>query len=451
MRPDALRGGYLDRFEVPGRPDIYCGLGLLVPFSVIKIMSLRILRLMTAGESHGPMLVSILDGLPAGVPVDIEAIDADLKRRMSGYGRGKRMKIESDRARIVGGVRRGVTLGSPIAYLIENKDWPNWEHVMGIAAPTAAEADSGAVGESGNTPVQQVDVRRVTRPRPGHADLAGGLKYDRSDLRDILERASARETASRVAAGGFCKQFLAALDVQIAAHVLQIGSAAVADGTEIPFETIEQHAEASAVRCADDDASQRMVEVITAASNDLDTLGGVFEVVARNVPPGLGSHVQWDRKLDARLAHAMISIPAMKAMEIGRGVWAAGQPGSAVHDPITFDADSRTYARPSNRAGGTEGGVTNGAELRVRVYMKPLSTLRKPLASVDIETGEAIQAVVQRSDVCAVPAAAVIGEAMLALVLADACLEKFGGDSLGETQRNWRGFLEQIRNFPPER
>ena len=409
---------------------------------------------MTAGESHGPMLVSILDGLPAGVPVDVEAIDADLKRRMGGYGRGKRMKIESDRARIVGGVRRGVTLGSPIAYLIENKDWPNWEHVMGIATPAppnAADADPGAVAESGNTPVQQADVRRVTRPRPGHADLAGGLKYDRSDLRDILERASARETASRVAAGGFCKQFLAALDIQIAGHVLQIGSAAVANGSEIPFETIEERAEASPVRCADDDAAQRMVEVITAASNDLDTLGGVFEVVARNVPPGLGSHVQWDRKLDARLAHAMISIPAMKAMEIGRGVWAAGQPGSAVHDPITFDADSRTYVRPSNRAGGTEGGLTNGAEVRVRVYMKPLSTLRKPLASVDIETGEAIEAVVQRSDVCAVPAAAVIGEAMLALVLADACLEKFGGDSLGETQRNWRGFLEQVQRFPPKR
>jgi chorismate synthase len=411
-------------------------------------MSLRILRLMTAGESHGPMLVSILEGLPAGMPVDIDAIDADLRRRMGGYGRGKRMKIESDSARIVAGVRHGATLGSPIAYLIENKDWPNWEHVMGAASPADREVEAGAVGESGNAPAKQVDARRVTRPRPGHADLAGGLKYDRSDLRDILERASARETASRVAAGGFCKQFLGALNVEIASHVLQIGSAAIPDGPDVPFEDILGRAEASPVRCVDGDASARMVEAITDASNDLDTLGGVFEVAARNVPPGLGSHVQWDRKLDARLAHAMVSIPAMKAMEIGKGVWAAGQPGSAVHDGITFDPASRTYGRPTNRAGGTEGGITYGGELRVRVYMKPLATLRQPLPSVDIETGEAIDAVVQRSDVCAVPAASVVGEAMLALVLADACLEKFGGDSMGETERNWSGFLQQINDFP---
>lgn len=412
-------------------------------------MSFRILRLMTAGESHGPLLVSILEGLPAGLPIDIDAIDADLKRRMGGYGRGKRMKIESDRVRIVGGVRHGATLGSPIAWLIENKDWPNWEHVMGAEAPVGEE-DTGAVAESGNQPAPRpADPRRVTRPRPGHADLAGGLKYDRADLRDILERASARETASRVAAGAFCKQFLAALQVDIVGHVLRIGSAAVDEAAEIPFDQIVAVAEPSDVRCADDEAAARMIEAIDAAGNNLDTLGGVVEIVARNVPPGLGSHVQWDRKLDARLAHAMVSIPAMKAMEIGRGVWAAGQPGSAVHDPISFDADSRTYRRPSNRAGGTEGGVTYGGELRVRVFMKPLSTLRQPLPSVDIETGEAIDAVVQRSDVCAVPAAAVVGEAMLALVLADACLEKFGGDSLTETTRNWRGFIQQTREFPP--
>jgi len=404
---------------------------------------------MTAGESHGPMLVSILEGLPAGMPIDIGAIDADLKRRMGGYGRGKRMKIESDRARIVGGVRRGTTIGSPIAFLIENKDWPNWQHVMGVEAPVARDEDTGAVGESGNLPATAPDPRRVSRPRPGHADLAGGLKYDRSDLRDILERASARETASRVAAGGFCKQFLSALDVDIASHVIRIGGAAVDEDASVDFETMARDADASPVRCVDEGASRRMIKAIDAASDDLDTLGGVVEIAARNVPAGLGSHVQWDRKLDARLAHAMISIPAMKAMEIGNGVWAAGQPGSAVHDAITFDRQAGSWKRPTNRAGGTEGGLTYGGELRVRVYMKPLATLRKPMHSVDIDTGEAIAAVVQRSDVCAVPAAAVVGEAMLALVLADACLEKFGGDSLAETQRNWRGFLQQVQEFPP--
>ncbi len=424
-------------------------------------MPFRILRLMTAGESHGPMLVSILEGLPAGVRIDPAAVDADLKRRMGGYGRGKRMKIESDRARIVGGVRRGVTLGSPIAYLIENKDWPNWEHVMGVEPPGADgdcgrddggnDADAGAIADSGNLPAAEPDPRRVSRPRPGHADLAGGLKYDRSDLRDILERASARETASRVAAGSLCKQFLAALDIEIASHVTRIGSAAVDEETSFAFDEIRDHADASPVRCVANDAAERMIAAIDAAADDLDTLGGVVEVAARNIPSGLGSHVQWDRKLDARLAHAMVSIPAMKAMEIGRGVWAAGQPGSAVHDAITFDRDQRAWGRPTNRAGGTEGGVTYGGEIRVRVYMKPLSTLRKPLASVDIDSGEPVEAVVQRSDVCAVPAAAVVGEAMLALVLADACLEKFGGDSLVETRRNWNGFLEQVRSFPPDR
>ena len=412
-------------------------------------MSLRILRLMTAGESHGPMLVSILEGLPAGIPIDVATINADLKRRMGGYGRGKRMKIENDHARIVGGVRYGQTLGSPIAYLIENKDWPNWQHVMGAETRAREGSEGGAVAESGNAPTGSSDPRRVSRPRPGHADLAGGLKYNRSDLRDILERASARETASRVGGGGFCKQFLAALDVEIASHVVQIGGAAL-ESAAVNFDTIRDAAEGSPVRCVDEGTERLMMEAIDKASDNLDTLGGVFEVVARNVPAGLGSHVQWDRKLDARIAHAMVSIPAQKAVEIGDGIWAASQPGSAVHDPITFDSVNQTYERPTNRAGGTEGGVTYGGELRVRVYMKPLSTLRRPLASVDIDTKEAIEAVVQRSDVCAVPAAAVVGEAMLALVLADACLEKFGGDSLVETQRNWRGFLEQIRGFPPK-
>ena len=411
-------------------------------------MSFRILRLMTAGESHGPMLVSILEGLPAGVPIEITKIDADLKRRMGGYGRGKRMKIEDDQARIVGGVRHGQTLGSPIAYFIENKDWPNWQHVMGAEGPAAQQKEGGAIAESGNAPTKNSDPRRVSRPRPGHADLAGGLKYNRSDLRDILERASARETANRVAAGAICKQFLGAFRVEVASHVVQIGGAAV-ESTGTPFETIRAKADGSPVRCVDESAARLMMEAIDKASDNLDTLGGVFEVVARNVPVGLGSYVQWDKKLDARIAHAMISIPAQKAVEIGDGIWAAGQQGSAVHDAITFDKKNKSYERPTNRAGGTEGGVTYGGDLRVRVYMKPLSTLRQPLASVDIDTGEAIQAVVQRSDVCAVPAAAVIGEAMLALVLADACMEKFGGDSLCETQRNWKGFLKQVREFPP--
>ena len=311
------------------------------------------------------------------------------------------------------------------------------------------QKEGGAIAESGNVPTKNSDPRRVSRPRPGHADLAGGLKYNRADLRDILERASARETASRVAAGAICKQFLSAFKVEVASHVVQIGGAAI-ESTGTPFETIRATADDSPVRCVDESVTRLMMEAIDRASNNLDTLGGVFEVVARNVPVGLGSHVQWDKKLDARIAHAMISIPAQKAVEIGDGIWAAGQQGSAVHDAITFDAKNKAYERPTNRAGGTEGGVTYGEDLRVRVYMKPLSTLRQPLASVDIDTGEAIEAVVQRSDVCAVPAAAVIGEAMLALVLADACMEKFGGDSLCETQRNWRGFLDQVREFPPE-
>lgn len=410
-------------------------------------MSFRAIRLMTAGESHGPMLVGVLEGLPAGLSVRLEEIDADLVRRMGGYGRGKRMKIEKDRVRVVGGLRHGQTLGGPIAWLIENRDWPNWEDVMSPEPPGAAEA-GGATAESGDRP-SRVERRRVTRPRPGHADLAGGLKYDRSDLRDVLERASARETATRVAAAGFCKQLLGRLEVQVASHILRIGGAAVEGDTPIPFERIVE-ADGSPVRCADAAASEAMVEAIDDAGNDLDTLGGTFEVVARGVPPGLGSHIQWDRKLDGRLAQAMMSIPAMKAVEIGDGVWAGTRRGSEVHDPIVYDEEERRFERPTNRAGGTEGGVTNGAELRVKVHMKPLSTLRKPLPSVDIVTGEAVDAVVQRSDVCAVPAAGVVGEAMMALVLADACLEKFGGDSLEETLRNWRGFREQLGRFPLE-
>jgi len=399
------------------------------------------------------MLVGILEGLPAGLPIDLPAIDADLKRRMGGYGRGKRMKIENDRARLVAGVRHGYALGSPIAFLIENRDWPNWRHVMGTEPREVARpVDDGTTAESGDLPPNSAaDDRRVTRPRPGHADLAGGLKFDRADLRDILERASARETAARVAAGALCKQFLAQLDLSITSHVFQIGDAELEPGSKPSVEAILERAKSSPVGCVDAEAEAAMIAAIDDASDSLDSLGGAFEVVAINVPPGLGSHTQWDLKLDGRIAQAMMSIPAQKAVEIGDAIWAAGHPGSVVHDPIHYDREEGRFFRPSNRAGGVEGGITYGDEVRVRVYMKPLSTLRRPLPSVDIRDGEPVEAVVQRSDVCAVPAAAIVGEAMLALIIADACLEKFGGDSIGETKRNFASYLEQVGRFPPER
>jgi chorismate synthase len=404
-------------------------------------MSLRMLRFLTAGESHGPLLVGILDGLPAGIPLDSARVDADLKRRMAGHGRGKRMKIEADAARFVGGVRHGETLGSPVAWLIENRDWVNWQHVM-----DAAPRGDGGVAESGNSP-SRADARRVTRPRPGHADIAGGLKYDRTDLRDILERASARETASRVAAGAVARQFLRCLDIEVASHVTRIGSAGYPDdAASIPF-AAARDVEDSPVRCADADVQAAMIAAIDHAHNELETLGGSFEVIATGMPPGLGSHTQWDRRLEARLGQALLSIQAQKAVEIGPAVWCSRQSGSAVHDPIEH-TPTRRFGRPSNMAGGTEGGMTYGGELRLTVHMKPLATLRQPLPSVDILTGAAVDAVVQRSDVCAVPAAGVVGEAMVALVLADACLEKFGGDSLRETRRNLDGYLEQIDRYP---
>ncbi len=410
------------------------------------------------------MLVGILEGLPAGVPVDLAVIDRDLSRRMSGHGRGKRMKIEADRVRVVAGVRFGETLGSPIAWLIDNRDWPNWRSVMAVesadvdaaaaavgageggASEAATATGAGAVGESGNRPAR-ADARAVTRPRPGHADLAGGIKYDRADLRDVLERASARETASRVAAGGFCRLFLRHFGVEIVSHVLRIGGVGLPlDDTELPFDTILARVEDSPVRCVDDTATAAMLEAIDRAHDRLDTLGGCFEVVARGLPVGLGSHVQWDRRLEGRIAQAMLSIQAQKGVEVGPARWVSEQPGSRAHDAIL--PGEAGLVRPTNRAGGTEGGMSYGGELRVRVFMKPLATLRRPLPSVDLRTGEAVEAVVQRSDVCAVPAAGVVGEAMLALVLADAFLEKFGGDSLRETRRNWQGYLQQSRRPP---
>jgi chorismate synthase len=381
---------------------------------------------MTAGKSHGPRLTAIVEGLPAGLPLLAEDIDLDLARRQRGYGRGGRMKIETDRVAIVGGVRGGETLGSPIALSIENRDHANWVDRMSPAPlPSPPEA--------------------LTRPRPGHADLAGGLKYDRHDLRDILERASARETAARTAVGAVARKLLRALGVEVFAHVIAIGDVdAHLDG---PIEEIRAKARASDLACADADAEARMKAAILSASHAGDTLGGVFEVVATGVPAGLGSHVHWDRKLDGRLAQALASIQAIKGVEIGDGWAGARRPGSRVHDPIHYDGAARAFSRPTNHAGGIEGGITNGAPVVCRAAMKPIATLRRALASVDVRTKEPFEAAFERSDVCAVAAASVVGEAMVAIVLCDAALEKFGGDSLGELLRTVDAYRKQIAEY----
>lgn len=396
------------------------------------------LRFLTAGESHGQALVVIIEGLPAGLPVDPDGITRDLRARQGGYGRGRRMAIESDHAEILSGVRKGETLGSPVALLIRNRDWPNWQATM----HAAAEAPPDATG-----------ARRasVTRPRPGHADLAGALKYDRTDIRDVLERASARETAARVAAGALARQLLACFDVRVASHVFAIGDAGLPDPLAIDFEQIVAISAEAPLRCVDDAVQTVMMAAIDRARDAGDTLGGAFEVVARGLPPGLGSHVHWDRKLDGRLAQALMSIPAIKGVGIGLGATAASRPGSQVHDEILLPAAARLthgdlgVVRPTNRAGGLEGGITNGEDLRVTAYMKPISTLMKPLQSVDLATMESSPATVERSDVCAVPAAACVGEAMVSLVLADAFLEKFGGDSIAEIQRHYVVARERVR------
>jgi chorismate synthase len=395
------------------------------------------LRFLTGGESHGQALVAILEGMPAGLALERDKLDRDLRRRQGGYGRGRRMAIESDHVEILSGVRRGHTLGTPITLLVNNKDWTNWQHTM------AVDADPGDVPGARRTP--------VTRPRPGHADLAGALKYGHSDLRDVLERASARETAARVAAGSCARQLLERLGIVIASHVIAIGDVA-ADPAVVPtFDDIVSLADDDPIRCAQRDLAARMMAAIDAAKAGGDTLGGRFEVIARGVPPGLGTYVQADRRLDGRLAAAMMSIPAIKAVEIGDGVAGAALPGSRVHDPIVSAADGpaavpwRT-ARPSNHAGGLEGGVTNGEDVRVTAYMKPIATLMTPLPSIDLATGREALAAIERSDTCAVPAASVVGEAVVALVLADAFLEKFGGDSMGEVERNyssWRRHLNR--------
>jgi len=387
-------------------------------------------RFTTAGESHGRALVAIVEGLPAGLPIDIDQINRELWRRQQGYGRGGRMKIEQDRVDIFSGVRHGLTLGSPLALMIENKDWENWQEIMASDERELAPEKS----------------RRVKRPRPGHADLAGGLKYDTRDLRNVLERASARETAARVACGAIAKQLLGQFGVEIRSHVIQLGGIPE-QPLELTFDQITKIPEDSPLNCADADAQQQMMDLIDKKKSEGDTLGGIFEVVARRVPPGLGSHTSWDQKLDGRLAQAVMSIHAVKAVAIGSGLKASSLPGSEVHDEISYNDETKEFIRDTNRAGGLEGGVTNGEEVRVRGHLKPISTLRRALRSVDIDTKQEEKAAFERSDITVVPAAGVIGEAMVALTLAVAMREKFGGDSMGEMKRNFAGYREQLRGY----
>lgn len=382
----------------------------------------------TAGESHGKALVSIVEGLPAGLPIDIDAINHELWRRQQGYGRGGRMKIESDTIEFLSGVRHGKTLGSPIALKIENRDFVHWQEVM---------SDTELA-------TQPKNPRLVTRPRPGHADLAGGQKFQTRDLRDILERASARETASRVACGALAKQLLAIFNIEIKSHVIRLGRISVSP-ISIEWAKIAAIPLDSPLNCADNSVEKDMVELIDQAKENGDTLGGIFEVVAKNVVVGLGSHTSWNEKLDGRIAQAFMSIQAVKAVQLGTGVANAGLFGSEVHDEIFFE--NGTFRRSTNRAGGLEGGVTNGEEIRVCGYLKPIATLRKPLHSVDIDTKAEDLAAFERSDITAVPAAGVIGEAMLAIVLANSLREKFGGDSIDEMKRNFDAYCLSVNNY----
>jgi chorismate synthase len=393
------------------------------------------LRFLTAGESHGRGLVAIVDGFPAGLALDFDRITQDLRRRQGGYGRGQRMAIESDRAEIMSGVRRGVTTGAPLALLIANRDWKNWQRTMHVEVEMPAEA-TGA------------NRAAVVRPRPGHADLSGGLKYEHDDLRDVLERASARETAARVAVGAVARQLLSALGIEVASHVTGIGAVALPEAPAVTFARVRALADDAPLHCVDAECERDMIAAIDRAREAGDTLGGTFEVIAHGVPAGLGSHVQWDRKLDGRLAQALMSIPAIKAVGIGLGAEAARRPGSQVHDEIVPADDDRAgiaLRRPTNRAGGLEGGVTNGEEVRATAYMKPIATLMRPLRSVDLTTLEEAPAAIERSDVCAVPAAAVVGEAVVCLVLADAMLERFGGDTLRQVQAHAAETTGRIR------
>jgi chorismate synthase len=386
-------------------------------------------RFETAGESHGECLVATLTGLPAGIPVAIDAINHELWRRQQGFGRGGRMKIETDRVSIVSGVRQGRTIGSPVAMIIANADWKNWTESMPVEAGDPAKH------------------KAVSRPRPGHADLAGAIKYDFPDARYVLERASARETTARVAVGAMAKQFLGNFGVEILSHVIAVGSKRL-ERTVGWDEIVELSRNTEVLLgCVDPEAEREMKAVVDEAYRTGDTVGGIFEVVARGLPPGLGSFVTWDSRLDGRLAQAIVSMQAVKGVEVGFAEEGAQSFGSKVQDTIHYNREERRFFRANNRAGGIEGGMTNGEDLRVRGFLKPISTLRRPLESVDLETREPSKAAYERSDVCVVPAAGVIGEAMVAIVLAGAMIEKFGGDSLRETKRNYEGYLEQVRNF----
>ena len=391
-----------------------------------------VIKFLTAGESHGPALVSIIEGLPAGLPLLAEHVDKELARRQQGYGRGRRMQIEQDRVEFLSGVRAGEALGSPIAMLIRNRDWKNWEEIMD-PAPRAGDATDGR-------------KRQVTRVRPGHADLTGVLKYDREDARDILERASARETTARVAAGAVAKRLLAEFGVTIGSHLVHLGGIDADRPPEMPSD-INAVADQSPLRTLDPKAEAQMIARIDAAKEDGNTLGGICEVVVDGLPVGLGSHVSWDRKLDGRLAGAMLSIPAVKGAEIGLGFETARRVGSEVHDEIELAPNrprTGNVRRKTNRAGGLEGGMTTGEPLVIRVAMKPISTLMRPLGTVDTKTATPAEASVERSDVTAVPAMGVIAEAMAALVLANAFVEKFGGDSLAEIRRNYDAYIAHI-------
>jgi chorismate synthase len=407
------------------------------------------LRCITAGESHGKALTGILEGIPAGLPLTSEAIDSELKRRQGGYGRGGRMKIESDHAEILSGVRWGRTLGSPISIMIENKDWPNWEDVMSVC----------------ELKTMNPEIKVVTKPRPGHADLPGAMKYSHYDIRNILERSSARETAMRVAIGAIAKKFLSAFDIKIGSYVIQIGSqkseVRSQNFKEKEFMEIFRKAEQSPVRCHDQKAAKKMVKLIDRAVREGNSLGGIFEVFAIGMPVGLGSHIQWDRRLDGRLAYALMSIQAIKGVEIGLGFEMSRRFGSEVMDEIFYvpppspsplEGEGRVggppgFYRKTNFAGGIEGGMTNGMPVVLRAAMKPIPTQRKPLRSVDIKTKKQVEAAYERSDICAVPAAGVIGESMVALTIADAFLEKFGGDSMVETKRNYKSYIAYVKKF----
>ena len=420
------------------------------------------LRFTTAGESHGPALVSILEGMPAGLPVEAADVNVELARRQQGYGRGRRMQIEKDAVEFLSGVRAGETIGSPIAMLIHNRDWKNWQEIMdasqteeelgaGSGLPSGASISESASRQghpASRAPRRAPRKRAVTRVRPGHADLSGLLKYDREDARDILERASARETTARVAAAAICKRLLSEFGVTIGSHVISLGGIDAKPPESLPAD-INAAADASPLRTLDPEAEQAMIAKIDVTKREGNTLGGICEVICEGLPVGLGSHVSWDRKLDGRLAGALMSIPAVKAVEIGIGFEASRRSGAEVHDEIDPQPNralAGNVRRRSNRAGGLEGGITNGEPLVLHVGMKPISTLMRPLATIDVTTGQPAAAVAERSDVTAVPAMGVIAEAMAALVLAQAFLEKFGGDSLVETRRNYDGYLSYLQS-----